>query len=140
MNQKNEGRSKLGKRMESAVAALLTEKNHEEAAAKAKISLSTLKRWLRMDEFAAALADARRQAFANAIALLETSTGEAIKTLRGELTGEKAGDRIRAAIALLESAFRGKELLSHEERIKELESILADLQKAEGNTDEQPSK
>jgi putative hemolysin len=43
--------SKFGRKKEAAIAALLSEKNHAEAARVAGIDLSTLKRWMRMPEF-----------------------------------------------------------------------------------------
>jgi hypothetical protein len=43
--------SKFGRKKEAAIAALLSEKNHAEAARVAGIDLSTLKRWLRVPEF-----------------------------------------------------------------------------------------
>ena len=43
--------TKFNRKMEVAVAALLTQKNQEEAARVAGISLATLVRWQRLPEF-----------------------------------------------------------------------------------------
>jgi hypothetical protein len=51
---------KLSRKMLAAVAALLTEATQEQAAAKAGISISTMKRWRALPQFQRALRDARR--------------------------------------------------------------------------------
>jgi hypothetical protein len=50
---------KFTRKMEAAVAAVLTESTYERAAAKAGICLATLKRWKQMPEFKRALRAAR---------------------------------------------------------------------------------
>jgi hypothetical protein len=51
--------SKFPRKLEQAVAALLTPRNHEEAAKAAGISLKTLQRWQKLPEFEKALRAAR---------------------------------------------------------------------------------
>jgi hypothetical protein len=52
--------SKFGRKMEQAIAALLSHRSLEEAAPVAGISVATLKRWMRLPEFKAAHLEARR--------------------------------------------------------------------------------
>ena len=55
---------KFGRKQEEAIAALLTQRNVEEAARTAGVGTRTLLRWLKMPEFDAAYRQARRAAFA----------------------------------------------------------------------------
>ncbi len=54
---------KLGRKKEGAIAALLTQRNAEEAARVAKVGIRTLYRWQKESEFDAAYRAARRAAF-----------------------------------------------------------------------------
>lgn len=58
--------SKFGRKKEVAIAALLSQRNQEEAAQAAGVSKRTLNRWLRMPAFRAAYLDARRAAMSQA--------------------------------------------------------------------------
>lgn len=51
----------LGRKKEQAIAALVAQRSLEESAKAVKISLATLKRWLRLPEFQAEYLQARRQ-------------------------------------------------------------------------------
>ena len=62
---------KFGRKKEEAIAALLTQRNVEEAARVAGIGTRTLLRWLKIPEFDAAYRQARRAAFAQTIARLQ---------------------------------------------------------------------
>jgi hypothetical protein len=55
--------AKFTRKMEEAVAALLSQKNHEEAACVVGIGIATLLRWQKLPEFQAAYREARRAAF-----------------------------------------------------------------------------
>src|SRR5260370_23002489 len=54
---------KFGRKKEEAIAALLTQRNIEEAAKVAGIGANTLLRWLKVPEFQTAYREARRAAF-----------------------------------------------------------------------------
>src|SRR6516225_7870764 len=102
------GRSKLTRKQEALVAALLTEPTHAAAAATAGVSEATLHRWLRLPVFRAAYRRARRQLVESAIGRIQAATGQAVDTLTAVARGgAKDGDRVRAAVALLDHAFRG---------------------------------
>lgn len=55
--------SKFGHRKEQAIAALLTERNVDEAARSVGISTATLMRWQKDPEFQASYREARSEAF-----------------------------------------------------------------------------
>jgi hypothetical protein len=101
--------SKINHKQELAIASLLTERTHGDAAVKAGISVATLQRWLRDSDFAAAYRAARRAAVENAVARIQAATGGAVDTLLTVAKdGAKDSDRVRAAIAILDFAERGK--------------------------------
>jgi hypothetical protein len=58
--QKTGHGSKFSRKKEEAIAALLTQRNVEEAARTAGIGTQTLLRWLKVPEFQAAYLEARR--------------------------------------------------------------------------------
>ena len=124
----NAEHGKIGRQAQQAIAALLSEPTHEEAARKAGVSLAALQRWLADPAFKEAYRQAAQQAFHGAICKLELAPGQAVSTLIQRLNSEKEGDEIRAAALLLAHAFRAKELLDYERKIAELESIIAELQ------------
>src|SRR5262249_48290859 len=90
--------------------ALLTEPSHASAAAKAGVSEATLHRWLRLPGFRTAYRQARRQLVEGAVGRLQAAAGLAVDTLLAVAKdGARDGDRVRAAVALLDHAFRGFE-------------------------------
>jgi len=64
-----------------AIAALLTQRNIEEAAKSIGIGTQTLLRWLKIPEFDKAYREARRAAYSQATARLQQATGAAVSTL-----------------------------------------------------------
>ncbi len=100
--------SKLYRKQEAAIAALLVERPHADAARKAGIGEATLQRWLLLPQFQAAYRQARRDLVAAAVGRIQAATGQAVDTLLAiAKDGAKDGDRVRAAVALLDHAFRG---------------------------------
>jgi hypothetical protein len=99
---------KLSRRQEVAIAALLTEPTHAAAAAKAGIGEATLRRWLQLPAFRSAYRRARRELVESALGRIQAATGQAVDTLLAVAKGgAKDADRVRAAVALLDHAFRG---------------------------------
>jgi hypothetical protein len=93
---------------ERAIAALLTEPTALQAAEKAGISPSTLYRWLSQSDFRTAYDRARRELIAGVVARVQSSAGEAVEALATiARKSRRDGDRVRAASALLEHAWRG---------------------------------
>jgi hypothetical protein len=85
---------KLTGKHEALIAALLNERTHAAAAAKAGVSEATLPRWLRLPAFRAGYLQARRELVEGAVGRIQAATGQAVDTLlevaRG---GAKAGFR-----------------------------------------------
>src|SRR5436305_13783091 len=73
--------SKLGRKMEAAVAALLTQRTLEEAARLAGISVSTLLRWQKEPEFSAAYRESRRAVVWQSSARLQQASSAAVSVL-----------------------------------------------------------
>jgi hypothetical protein len=102
------GRTKLDRKQEALIAALLTEPTHAAAAAKAGVSEATLHRWLHLPAFRTAYRQARRALVEGAIGRVQGATGLAVETLLTVAKeGKRDGDRVRAAIAVLDYGFRG---------------------------------
>jgi hypothetical protein len=99
---------KKGRKAELAIAALLAEPTVEAAAARAGVSVHTLKNWLADPAFRAAYRRARREVVEGAVGRLQAAAGQAVETLLAVAKGGvRDGDRVRAAVALLGHAFRG---------------------------------
>jgi hypothetical protein len=102
------GRTKLMRKQEALIAALLTEPTHAAAAIKAGISEATLHRWLHLPGFRTAYRKVRRELVEGAIGRVQAAAGLAVDTLLAVAReGAKDGDRVRAAVALLDHAMRG---------------------------------
>src|SRR5262245_46633509 len=99
---------KLTRKQESLIGALLTESTRAAAAAKAGVSESTVGGWMRLPAFRSAYRQARAELIEGAVGRIQAATGQAVDALLGVVRdGAKDGDRVRAAVALLDHAFRG---------------------------------
>jgi transposase-like protein len=98
--------SKYGRKKETAIEALLTQRNVEEAARAAGIGKQTLLRWLKIPEFQADLLEARRMAVSQTNGRLQQASGVAASTLFKIMTDGNASDsaRVRAADSILDRA------------------------------------
>ena len=67
--------AKFGRKKEEAIAALLTQRNTEEAARAVGVAHKTLLRWLKVPEFRRAYLKARREVVQQAIARLQQAAG-----------------------------------------------------------------
>lgn len=72
---------KFGRKKEQAIAALLSNRNVEQAAQAVGIGVTTLRRWMRNPEFKKEYLQARREGLAQATARLQQSSGPAASTL-----------------------------------------------------------
>jgi hypothetical protein len=115
----------LGRKQEEAIAALLTQRNIEEAARAAGIGARTLLRWLKLPEFQAAYRQARREAFGQAVARLQQGTSAAATTLLKTMIdpATPASVRVRAAEAIFNHAAKAIEIEDIEARVAELERV-----------------
>jgi hypothetical protein len=73
--------AKFGRKKEEAIAALLSQRNMEEAARVVGISAKTLSRWLKLPEFREAYRQARGEAINQSTARLQQAAGPAVSTL-----------------------------------------------------------
>jgi transposase-like protein len=114
---------KFGRKKEEAIAALLSQRNIEEAAKASGIGANTLLRWLKMPEFQAAYREARRAAFGQSIARLQQGTAAAATTLLKTMidANTPASVKVRAAEAIFNHAAKAIEIEDIEARVSELE-------------------
>ena len=116
--------TKFGRKKEEAIAALLTQRNIEEAAKAAGIGANTLLRWLKVPEFQTAYREARRAAFGQAVARLQQGTSAAATTLLKTMIDPvtPASVRVRAAEAIFNHAAKAIEIEDIEARVVALEA------------------
>ena len=114
---------KFGRKKEEAIAALLTQRNIEEAAKAVGIGANTLLRWLKVPEFDAAYRGARRAAFRQSVARLQQASGAAVSTLLKIMVDTSAphSTRVRAADSVLDHSAKAIEIEDIEARVSELE-------------------
>jgi transposase-like protein len=124
--------SKFSQKMEQAVAAMLTQRNIEEAARSVGVSAPTLLRWQELPEFQTAYREARRAAFGQAIARLQQGTSAAATTLLKLMIDPStpASVKIRAAEAIFNHSAKAIEIEDIEARVTALEQA-AETQKSE---------
>jgi hypothetical protein len=122
--------SSLERKQEDVIAALLTQRNMEEAARTAGVGIRTLIRWMKLPEFQKAYREARRAAFGQAIARLQQGTSAAATTLLKLLIepGTPASVRARVADSIFNHAAKAIEIEDIEARVAELERIAASNQ------------
>ena len=111
----------------AALAALLAQPTVADAAHAAQVSEATVWRYLRDPTFATEYKAARREVVGHAIMRLQADAAHAAKGLR-EVADDiqaPATARVSAYRAIIDYAIKGVELLDHEERIAQLEELLA---------------
>ena len=120
-------RSSLGRKQEAAIAALLTQRNVDDAARAAGISARTLLRWQKVPEFQKAYREARKEAFGQAIARITQATGPAATTLFKVMVdpATPAATKVRAADSIFSHATKAIELQDMEARLAALEQTMA---------------
>jgi hypothetical protein len=115
--------AKFGRKQEEAIAALLTQRNIDEAAKSIGIAPKTLLRWLKIPEFQTAYGEARRAAVAQSSARLQQATSAAVSTLLKIMvdTNSPPSCRVRAADSILDHAKQAIEIEDVEIRVAALE-------------------
>jgi hypothetical protein len=109
--------------MEDAIAALLSQRNVDEAARSAGIGTRTLLRWMKDPEFDAAFRAARRAAFGQTTARLQQGSSAAATILMKLMldANTPASTRMRAAEIIVNHAGKAIEIEDIEARVAELE-------------------
>jgi hypothetical protein len=125
--------AKFGRKKEEAVAAVLSQRNLEEAARVAGVGVATLMRWQKLPEFQDALRRARREALSQTIGRLQQGASAAATTLLKVMLDQNtpASTKVRAADTVMNHALKAMELEDVLERLTEVERIV-DLAKAGG--------
>jgi transposase-like protein len=123
--------SKFTRKKEEAIAALMTQRNVEEAARAAGIGTQTLLRWLKVPEFGKEYRKARREAVHQSVARLQQATGAAATVVLKLMTDPNApaAVKLRAAECVFDRAFKGVELEDIEVRVAALEGATQANQK-----------
>jgi hypothetical protein len=122
--------TKFSRKMEEAVAALLTQRNIEEAARAAGIGPATLLRWQKEPEFQKAYRAARRAAHGQSIARLQQATSAAVSTLLKVMVDANtpASTKVRAADSVLNHSAKAMEIEDIDVRVSALEAAAANGQ------------
>jgi transposase-like protein len=115
--------AKFGRKKEQAIAALLTQRNIEEAARSIGVAPNTLLNWMKLPEFQAAYREARRAAFGQSIARLRQGYSAAATILMKLMldANTPASTRVRAAETIINHAGKAIEIEDIEARVSELE-------------------
>jgi hypothetical protein len=118
--------SKLSRAQEAAICALLSHPTVLLAARSIGVGVSTLRRWTRLPEFAAAYGRARANILQAVSTELENGALEATVFLRGVVRNEDNAlpYRISAARTIVEHHWRAHEVLSLAERMRQIEEHL----------------
>jgi transposase-like protein len=115
--------TKFTRKKDEAIAALLTQRNIEEAARSIGIAPNTLLRWMKETEFDTAYREAKRAAFGQSIARLQQGTSAAATTLLKIMIdpAAPASVRVRAADSIFNHAAKAIEIEDIEARVAALE-------------------
>lgn len=118
--------AKFTRKKEEAIAALLTQRNIEEAAKSIGIGVQTMLRWLKIPEFEKSYREARRAAFGQSIARLQQASSAAVATLLKIMIDPNApaSTRVRAADSVLDHAKHAIEIEDVEVRVAALEQAV----------------
>lgn len=115
--------TKFPRKMEEAIAALLTQRNIEDAAKAVGVSTKTLFRWTKDPVFDAEYRKARHAAFSQSIARLQQGCSAAATTMLKIMLDQDApaSTRVRAAECVMNHATTAIEIEDIEARAAELE-------------------
>ena len=115
--------AKFPRKIEQAIAAILTQRNIEEAAKAIGVSTKTLLRWMKDPKFDAELRKARRAAYGQCTARLHQVSSAAVSVVaKIMLDGSApASARLRAADIVLEHTAKAIEIEDIEVRVVALE-------------------
>jgi len=117
--------AKFGRKKEEAIAALLVNRNTEEAARAVGIAPKTLLRWQQIPEFQAAFRAAKFAAYSQTIGRLHQMSNAAVSTLGKVMVDPStpAATKVRAADSILNHTAKAVEAENFEARLSEVERI-----------------
>lgn len=114
---------KQTRKREAAIAALLNAQTLERAAAQCGIGISTLRRWLKDETFAAQYREAKRDLVRNATGRLRKEMSKGVRVLATIAGNAKAppASRVSSAVALIRLGLEAHQSEDLEARIEQLE-------------------
>ena len=113
---------KMERKKEKVIACLIAQPTITLAAQEAKISQSTMFRWLNDSDFQAAYRKAKREIVNHALTQVQKSVTKAVETLLDVMgNGIVESAKVSAAKTILELAIRAVEIEDLEERLEALE-------------------
>jgi len=120
--------TKFNRKMEAAIAAILTHKNLEEAAGAAGVSVATLLRWQKLPEFQKEFRKAKRAVHAQAMARLQQATGPAVSTVLRVMSDPQTppATKMRAGQIVIELSLK---FIDQEEILARIEQLEAAAEK-----------
>src|SRR6266436_7690685 len=112
------------RKLDEAIAAMLTQRNVEEAARSVGLSTATLMRWQKAPDFQTAHREARRAAYVQAVARLQQRASAAATTMLKTMIDPNApaSTRLRAAECVMNHATEAIEIEDIEARVAALEA------------------
>lgn len=111
----------LTTRQRKAIPVILASRTITEGVKKAGVKRETFYQWIRDPEFKAEFTRQRQEIIDFAMHELKASASEAVTVLRGLLSAESEGVRLRAALGMLDQIGKFIELEALECRIEALE-------------------
>lgn len=96
----------LTQRQERAISALLVEPSVTAAAQRCGVGERTLRSWLSDVAFRRAYRDVSRRLLDDTVGRLRAMTSEALEALRNALSAQSESVRVRAALAILDTAVK----------------------------------
>jgi len=118
------GATKLTRKAEQAIVALLEHPTIDEAAKACGVSKRTLWRWLQREDFQTRHRQAQRAVVDSAITKLQAATVKAVETLERNLNCGNFFAENAAAQAILTHAFKAIELRELQDQIAEIKTLL----------------
>jgi len=114
---------KFGRKQEEAIAALLSQRNIEEAAKVTGVGVRTLLRWMKLPEFSKQYRKARYDVVQQSVARMQQATSYASSVALKIMADPNApaAVRLRASEFVFDRAIKGIELEDIEVRLSELE-------------------
>ena len=124
--------SKYSRKMDEAIAALISERTIDAAARKLEITSKTLRRWLAIPEFQEQYREARRQYLSQVLAWIQhgvAAAGTVVLRFVAD-TSVPHSVRLAAAKCVIDCAQKGLDLAHIEARLSELERAAEKKKKA----------
>lgn len=118
---------------EKVIDALLSTSSISEAAKQAGVGEATVYRYLRDETFKNEYRNARRDVVENTVGRLQGASAQAVETLTKNLDCGNPSAEIRAAQIILETSYKGIELIDLQMRVEILEAEQEKLDSAVNN-------